>query len=288
MARSGPDFPVPTSPRRCRVLACVGLGLLAAMARALTAPTETPTMRVDELRPGMIGETYTVLSGQTIVPLKTEVLGVARNFLGPGRDMIIGKLVDPRTDLTGAVHGMSGSPLYVDGKLVGALSRDWSALSRTANAVSLRLPICWRFGRWARALRTLSEDPSVSRWVPRFNPFRRPRHQILGEALSLPLSVSGMSAPLTNRLLAQCGLRDRGFMAAPGGGGSGDSGPGPEALQPGSTGGRCFYDRRHFGGGDGNVDLAQRRSDSGFWASDGRGGKRPLAHGDRRNHHHAA
>ncbi|HSI84767.1 MAG: hypothetical protein ACAI35_26170 [Candidatus Methylacidiphilales bacterium] len=86
-------------------------------------PEKTVLYPIEDLRPGMRGVTYTVLQGSKIVPVDTEILGVVKNGLGPNLDIIIGKLVDPKTALTEAVHGMSGSPLYVDGKLVGALSR---------------------------------------------------------------------------------------------------------------------------------------------------------------------
>ena len=78
---------------------------------------------VSQIKPGMRGVTLTVLQGTNIVSLETEILGVAEDYLGPHKDLIIGRLVDEKTKLTGAVHGMSGSPLYIEGKLVGALSR---------------------------------------------------------------------------------------------------------------------------------------------------------------------
>ncbi len=55
---------------------------------------------------------------------------MARNSQGPGLDLIIGRLLDQKTQLSGAVHGMSGSPLYVDGKLVGALSERIAAFEK--------------------------------------------------------------------------------------------------------------------------------------------------------------
>src|SRR5580700_4658412 len=97
------------------------LGLLPLQA-AEEPPAQPEILPVDQIKPGMHGLTYTVMKGNEIVPLQTEVVGVAKNALGPGLDLIIGRLVDEKTRLTGAVHGMSGSPLYVDGKLVGALS----------------------------------------------------------------------------------------------------------------------------------------------------------------------
>ncbi len=98
------------------------LGMVAVFL-IVTPSDAQEIMGVDEIQPGMIGETWTVMRGTQIERIKTEILGVSKNGLAPGYDLIIGKLVDERTSLTGAVHGMSGSPLYIDGKLVGALSR---------------------------------------------------------------------------------------------------------------------------------------------------------------------
>ena len=51
-----------------------------------------------------------------------EILGVLKNSLGPGRDMILARLHGQKPEYTGVVAGMSGSPVYIDGRLVGALS----------------------------------------------------------------------------------------------------------------------------------------------------------------------
>ncbi|MDW8349185.1 MAG: sporulation protein SpoOM [Verrucomicrobiae bacterium] len=86
-------------------------------------PETTPIFPLEDIRPGLTGTTYTVLQGTEIVPIQTTILGTAYNMLGPGLHLIIAKLTDEKTALTGAVHGMSGSPLYIEGKLAGALSR---------------------------------------------------------------------------------------------------------------------------------------------------------------------
>lgn len=78
---------------------------------------------LNQIRPGLRGVCLTVLQGTQVEAIETEILGVQKGALGPGRDLIIGRLVDPRTALSGAVHGMSGSPLMIEGKLAGALSR---------------------------------------------------------------------------------------------------------------------------------------------------------------------
>ncbi len=108
--------------RLMRRLTC-SLVVLAALSRAFSAqPVDAPILPLDDLKPGQIGEVWTVFQGTEPEPFAVEVTGVLRNALGPGKSLIVCQLTDPRVQKMGAVAGMSGSPLYVDGKLVGALS----------------------------------------------------------------------------------------------------------------------------------------------------------------------
>jgi len=81
-----------------------------------------PVMTLDELQPGMRGEVWTVFQGTQPEPFAVEVTGVVRNALGPGKSLILCQLTDERVQKMGAVAGMSGSPLYINGRLAGALS----------------------------------------------------------------------------------------------------------------------------------------------------------------------
>ncbi len=85
-------------------------------------PAHAPHMALDDLEPGMTGEVWTVFQGNTPESFAVEVTGVVRNALGPGKSLILCQLTDERVQKMGAVAGMSGSPLYIDGKLAGALS----------------------------------------------------------------------------------------------------------------------------------------------------------------------
>ncbi len=97
--------------------------ILTALARGFaSAPTDTATLPLDEVKPGQIGEVWTVFQGTEPEPFSVEVTGVLRNALGPGKSLIVCQLTDPRVQHMGAVAGMSGSPLYIEGKLAGALS----------------------------------------------------------------------------------------------------------------------------------------------------------------------
>lgn len=84
-----------------------------------------PIMPLGEVRPGMVGEAHTVFSGTQPEPFKVRVISVVRNFM-PKQDVILVKAEDPRVEFSGIVAGMSGSPVYIDGKLVGALAYAWS------------------------------------------------------------------------------------------------------------------------------------------------------------------
>ena len=96
-------------------------GLFSAVL-AVTQPQGAPLLPLEELQPGMKGEVWTVFKGSEPEPFSVQVTGVLRNALGPGKSMILCELTDPRVQSMGAVAGMSGSPLYIDGKLAGVLA----------------------------------------------------------------------------------------------------------------------------------------------------------------------
>jgi hypothetical protein len=111
--------PVKRLARLCLLLA------VSAGAQAISPaqpPADAPILPLDDLRPGQAGEVWTVFQGATPEPFTVEVTGVIRNALGPGKSLILCRLTDPRVQNMGAVAGMSGSPLYIDGKFAGALS----------------------------------------------------------------------------------------------------------------------------------------------------------------------
>src|SRR5580704_1626249 len=88
----------------------------------LTAQTSQPTIPVDQIHPGMRGYALTVFEGIKPESMDVEVLGVMRNANGPKGDIILIRLHGTKVEYTGVVAGMSGSPVYLDGKLAGALA----------------------------------------------------------------------------------------------------------------------------------------------------------------------
>ena len=80
------------------------------------------TISVDHIHAGMRGVSYTVFQGIKPESMDVEVLGVLRNVNGPKGDIILVRLHGEKVEYTGVVAGMSGSPVYLDGKLAGALA----------------------------------------------------------------------------------------------------------------------------------------------------------------------
>jgi hypothetical protein len=79
-------------------------------------------MSVDEVRPGMTGIGRTAFEGDRVEEFKVHILGVLRNINGPRRNMVLARLEGGPLANTGVIAGMSGSPVYIDGRLLGAVA----------------------------------------------------------------------------------------------------------------------------------------------------------------------
>src|SRR4029453_10948831 len=84
--------------------------------------TNNQLMPLTEVREGMQGTARSVFRGTEPEEFNVEILGVIPGAVGPKQDLIIGRLSGGPADRTGVFAGMSGSPVYVNGKLVGAIS----------------------------------------------------------------------------------------------------------------------------------------------------------------------
>ena len=91
----------------------IGFSLLSAAA---------PQMTVTEIRPGMVGIGRTVFEGTKVEEFKVKIIGVIENVIGTHRNLILARLEGGPLANTGVIAGMSGSPVYIDGRLVGAVS----------------------------------------------------------------------------------------------------------------------------------------------------------------------
>ncbi|HEY2962284.1 MAG TPA: hypothetical protein VGJ37_07695 [Pyrinomonadaceae bacterium] len=106
-------------------LACASLALAQKPAAKPSGPTISggPALfALEDLRPGMKGVARTVFSGSDAQEFGVEILGVLPGFPGPRQSAIIARLTGANVDRTGVFAGMSGSPVYIDGKIVGAIA----------------------------------------------------------------------------------------------------------------------------------------------------------------------
>ena len=87
-------------------------------------------MPIGEVRAGMTGVGRTVFEGSELKDFTVHILGVLRNVQGPRRDLILARLEGGPLAQTGVAQGMSGSPVYIDGRLVGAVSYSIGAFSK--------------------------------------------------------------------------------------------------------------------------------------------------------------
>lgn len=104
------------------VLLTAVLALFIPSSPAGQATGSPQTIPVSEIKPGMKGVAYTIYEGDTVEKVNLVVLGVMNNALGPKQDVILVKLLGDKAAEDGVVAGMSGSPVYFDGKLAGALA----------------------------------------------------------------------------------------------------------------------------------------------------------------------
>ena len=104
--------------RKC--IAAMAFVLMAGST--LRAQSQTQFFPLSDIRPGLQGVGRTIFEGSNIQEFKVEFLGVLKNFLAPKHDVILARLSGGPLAETGVIAGMSGSPVYVDGKLVGAVA----------------------------------------------------------------------------------------------------------------------------------------------------------------------
>jgi hypothetical protein len=152
---------------------CPGLALILAIAGLAVLPASSSLMPIEDVRPGMTGVGRTVFDGDRPEDFKVQILGVLRNVIGPQRNLILARLEGGPLERTGVMQGMSGSPVYVDGRLIGAVSYSIGLFSK--DAIAGITPITEMTETAALAART----PAVA------------RHQ-----LELPLTRAGLAAAL--------------------------------------------------------------------------------------------
>ncbi|WP_005032619.1 SpoIVB peptidase S55 domain-containing protein [Holophaga foetida] len=146
---------------------------------SLVAQAPSQTMGLHEIRPGMKGYGRTVFLGGKIEKFNFEVLGVQRGT-APGRSMILVRASGGPLAETGIMQGMSGSPCYIDGKLIGALSSGWQFQKEPIGGVT---PI----GEMLDQLKDLPETPAIRTplILPKLEPPKVLKSALRGEMIPL-------------------------------------------------------------------------------------------------------
>ncbi len=177
---------------------------------------------VAAVKAGMKGVGKTVFSGDRIEEFPVEILGVMENA-GPKQNIILARLSGPVLERTGVMQGMSGSPVYIDGKLIGAIALTFAFSKEPIAGI-----------RPIEEMLAAQPRPIRARTLQQLAQARQEDRSKLVE-IATPLSLSGFTAAAIKQFEPQ--LRALGLEPAQGtlGGGSANSNMGdPRGIQPGS------------------------------------------------------
>jgi hypothetical protein len=215
------------------LLSLLGPGAPASRAATAPRPVLPATMPADSVKPGMTGVGLSVFSGTSVDSFQLTILGVLKGNR-PGADLILAQAKGPYLERTGIIAGMSGSPVYIDGKLIGAVSYTWAF---TKDPVAGITPI-------REMLSSLEPKPAapdrpdekMESSDARYGALDLPpgtASPVPGEARPIvtPLALSGFT-PEALRYMTPW-LDEHGFVSAPGG--SSPGGGSCDSIVPGSA-----------------------------------------------------
>jgi hypothetical protein len=230
--------------------------LLVGLASTLVA--QNRTLPVSDVRAGMVGVGRTVFEGDRLDEFKAHILGVLKNVIGPSRNLILARLEGGPLANTGVIAGMSGSPVYVDGRLIGAVSYSLGQFSKEPIAgitpidemveaatlpgprrqvarAELPMPLTpeglaaslRQAFSWVRPFADSPSDVQVltgSSVAPGIGALLRP--------ISTPITMAGFDPTVADPIMSA--FRDRGFLPVLAGGQGGSGAPAASSpLRPG-------------------------------------------------------
>ena len=265
--------------RRRLLLTLLALAVLTlANGRA-----QTSKMPVSEVRTGMTGIGRTVFTGTRVEEFKAHILGVIENVMGPQRNLILARLEGGPLAETGVIAGMSGSPVYIDGRLIGAVSYALGSFSKepiagitpidemtteTSAASSVRpaaarVHVQWpiepdalmaAFRRGLGWNRAFADRPEDARFVDgaRLDGVGGREVGTMLRPIATPLVMSGLEPGVADSIGSL--LKDQGFLPVGArAGGRSDDMPYEGPLKPGDAVGITFVDGDFLLGGTGTV-----------------------------------
>ena len=230
--------------------------ILAQDAKKTTqAPKSPPAFfPMSEVRRGMRAVAYTVFEGSEPKAFDLEILGVLEGFNNPKQDAVIVKLLGPDTDRTGVFAGMSGSPVYIDGKLLGAIAFAFPFSKESIGGVTPIRDMVTMFeqkgsdstptvGPRSFSFSELSYNENSKEFASFLNPqisattnTSTASGPVL-KPIATPLAITGIAPEIVERFSAQ--LQSMGLLPVVGASSavkvSPLTAPGPETLKPGST-----------------------------------------------------
>jgi len=230
-----------------------GLALVLTLASCLLGQASPPIFPLSDVRPGLKGVGRTIFEGDKIEEFQVEILGVLKNVIAPQRDLILARLSGGPLATTGVISGMSGSPVYVDGKLVGAVSRSFPLSkeaiagitpieemltvvpSPVATSAHISPPESLRIANVSGGSSDLSRAIVDENSPQNLAPLPEERGTASFSSLLLPLRFGGFSSAAVDLFAPQ--LRRLGLEPMQGGvisGGAQETPPSPTDLEPGS------------------------------------------------------
>src|SRR6185369_12496326 len=185
------------TPILSAILVAVMATLAAAQKPAATKLNGPEIFALEDLRPGMKGTARTVFSGSGTEEFGVEVLGVLPGFPGPRQSAIIARLSGGNVEKTGVFAGMSGSPVYIDGKLVGAIAFSFPFSKEPIAGITPIKQMIDLFNKGSEGLRP--KEPRVvsfsqlagTDWKPNL-----PKPAVTPMSLLAPVSASSPLLPL--------------------------------------------------------------------------------------------
>lgn len=230
--------------------ALVAIALLATTLAAGTAPAATtcskpPVFPAGQLKPGMSGIGYTVVDGDAPVSFDVTILGILPNGIFPGIDLILMKVTGPQSFLSaahGIAAGMSGSPVYIDDKLAGAISYGLFGADHTVGGMTPAQPMVDLFDypdgspSMAAALaRKVHLTTGLRRAVAGATGQPLSATPMTAQPLAIPAAVSGLSSQRLSELQAKLDKRHVPFLLYTSGSSAAPSAPVSTPLPPGGN-----------------------------------------------------
>jgi len=208
----------------------VCLGLLAALLSAQPA-----VFPLEEVQPGLEGTGKTVFSGAKVEEFHVRILGVLKNA-GPKQSIILARLSGGPLEKTGILQGMSGSPVYIDGRLLGAVALAFPFTREPIagiRPIEEMLRVSPSGGAGSAAARVSLWDRQLTHLFPRRQEFVSAGSRLV--EIATPVSFGGFTAGTIDQFapeLTRIGLEPRGGIA--GGGGSAGETVASSSIEPGS------------------------------------------------------